>query len=329
MTTINPLHFRSELGATEAKELFKNSVKNIEIAISSFCNRRCTYCPNSLHDRRSKHIYMNDELFDQLMYELAEIEYDGRIALHRYNEPLANPEYALKRIWQIRAMIPKAEIWIYSNGDYLTPKLINALEKSGISQLLVTSHALPKDQQFETIQGRMHARLKKIGLPYQDHGLSQDRSEHWISVQTNSQMQHQWRAINFKAHDSEGHLKMSDRGESLNIQTTFIRSSPCLIPFTEMQIEYDGSVWPCCNVHSDVPEHQAYLMGKISPSDSLFSVYTNKTFVQWRKSLFDFGEKEKPCKTCNFIPGSLPIEAKEQVQKIRQEFGLNPQQQQI
>jgi radical SAM protein with 4Fe4S-binding SPASM domain len=325
MTTINinPLHFIYPVPLDEAQQLFKDTVQNIEIAISSFCNRKCTYCPNSLYDRHSKREYMADSLFDALLKQLSEINYKGRIALHRYNEPLADPDYALKRISQIKNALPNSQIWIYTNGDYLTPSLIEKLEKSGVHQLLVTSHALPKDKEFNIVRNRMLSRLKKLKLSFLDHELSSDKTENWVTINSNEKMQHSWRAINFYSNDSLGNLKMSDRGESLNVNNEYSRNSPCVIPFTEMQIEWDGTILPCCNIHSDVPEHQSYVLGKFTENTNIFSIYTNQSFVKWRKTLFDFGPKEKPCKTCNFDSGSLPQEMIPTVKHIRQSFGLD------
>lgn len=36
------------------KNIFKENVKLVEIGISSFCNRKCWFCPNSIVDRFSK-----------------------------------------------------------------------------------------------------------------------------------------------------------------------------------------------------------------------------------------------------------------------------------
>jgi molybdenum cofactor biosynthesis enzyme MoaA len=60
-------HFRPLLDPAEAETLFKQAVKTIEISISSYCNRRCPYCPNAIVDRISQKHLMSDGLFLNVM----------------------------------------------------------------------------------------------------------------------------------------------------------------------------------------------------------------------------------------------------------------------
>ncbi|WGE31004.1 radical SAM protein (plasmid) [Edwardsiella tarda] len=138
-------HFERELPLESAMQLFKNSVNNIEIEISSYCNRQCTYCPNARYDRKTK-AYMSDALFDSIIQQLSLIDYQGRIAFHRYNEPLADFQYLLRRIAQTKSKLPRCELTIYTNGDYLTKqKTISALENSGVDVVIATSHFITND----------------------------------------------------------------------------------------------------------------------------------------------------------------------------------------
>ncbi|MBV8634134.1 MAG: radical SAM protein, partial [Burkholderiaceae bacterium] len=124
-------HFIPNLDPLMAASVFKRSVHNIEMALSSYCNRRCPYCPDSIVDRISKKYYMSDELFINIMTQLRSINYSGVLAFHRYNEPLADKAYALARMSSARTFLPNAVFRIFTNGDYLTADYIRELVAIG------------------------------------------------------------------------------------------------------------------------------------------------------------------------------------------------------
>ena len=67
-------------------ELFKKFVFLVNLELSTYCNRKCDYCPVSLYPREQE--YMSEELFKKIIGELKDISYSGGIVLNFYNEPL-------------------------------------------------------------------------------------------------------------------------------------------------------------------------------------------------------------------------------------------------
>ena len=113
----SPLHFAPD--PARKRDLFKASVSNVEIEVSAFCNRACWFCPNAVVDRRGAKNIMSDETYSQIMSDLESIDYDGTVAFHRYNEPLADRPYILRRIAECARRLPRANPKIFTNGDYL------------------------------------------------------------------------------------------------------------------------------------------------------------------------------------------------------------------
>lgn len=115
--------------------------RSIEIETNTSCNRRCSYCPNSIYDRGliENEKLMPTELFHKIIDELAEIGYNGRICPVFYGEPLLD-----KRIVgfmrYIRHKLPKSWIEIYTNGDFLTHKKYSQLLEAGVNRFVVTQH---------------------------------------------------------------------------------------------------------------------------------------------------------------------------------------------
>ena len=57
----------------------KNSFKEIEVETISFCNRKCSYCPNVTVDRfdTSGSVLMKEDVLDKIFEQLRSIKFNG------------------------------------------------------------------------------------------------------------------------------------------------------------------------------------------------------------------------------------------------------------
>jgi len=120
------------------KEYFPSA---IEIETNTSCNRRCIHCPNSIYDRGliENEQLMPTALFNKIIDELSEIEYDGKISPVFYGEPLLDRRIGdLMRY--VRKKLPEAKILIYTNGDFLTYGKYSELVEAGVDEFLATQH---------------------------------------------------------------------------------------------------------------------------------------------------------------------------------------------
>lgn len=115
----------------DMQALFVQTVTNIEIEIGSYCNRRCGFCPNSFIDRISERRLMDDALFDGIILQLGAMGWRGTIRFHRYNEPLADRDYLLRRLDTCHALAPCASVLLQTNGDYLDRSYLEAIYDAG------------------------------------------------------------------------------------------------------------------------------------------------------------------------------------------------------
>ncbi len=113
----------------------------VEIDINTSCNRRCSYCPNSIYDRGliENEKLMSTELFYKIIDELSEIEYNGRISPVFYGEPLLDKRI-VELMRYVRNRLPKSRIVMFTNGDYLTPAKYFELQKVGVDEFIITQH---------------------------------------------------------------------------------------------------------------------------------------------------------------------------------------------
>jgi hypothetical protein len=67
-------------------------ILHLDIETTTYCNRRCSYCPNSVFERslrKNEHL-MAPALFRKIVDELADISFKGSLSPHLYGEPLTD-----------------------------------------------------------------------------------------------------------------------------------------------------------------------------------------------------------------------------------------------
>ncbi len=316
----NSLHFAAD--HPHKRELFKASVANVEIEVSEFCNRACSFCPNAFLDRRKLRGQMTDALYGAIMGDLESIEYAGRICFHRYNEPLADREYILRRIAECSRRLPRAHSKIYTNGDYLTADYIEALREAGLREMMATVY-LGDEQKYDPdlMAERFRARLAALGLPYQM--MVEEPDYRLARIECGPGLGVFYRGKNFeKPIGDDGKIQSWDRGGSVEGLSTYQRRSPCLVVFNEMHVEMDGTVVPCCNIRTDNPEHRAYKIGRIGEDGSVFDVWCNAAMAEWRRRLLSFGPKEPPCQSCSFAVVKETPAVVAQFENVARQLGL-------
>ena len=94
------------------------NIKLIEIELFSFCNRECSFCPNSFIDRHTNNKLLDVEVFKKIINELAKFNYSNYISFSRYNEPLSHRDILEDRIKYVRKVLPDTKLVMNTNGDY-------------------------------------------------------------------------------------------------------------------------------------------------------------------------------------------------------------------
>ena len=283
-------HFKHVNNEEEAQKLFKASVKMVEIETFSYCNRRCWFCPNAQIDRFSKNIQMDEALYLRILNTLAQVNYNQVISFSRYNEPLAD-RVILKRLEQARAILPKAKLHTNTNGDFLTADYIQDLYQHGLNSLKIQVY-LSKDEPYNDAEvlTKLKKKAELLGFPYQIVGCKNGlRHEAKIIYQD----------MNISIYSRNFNLDGCSRGDLVDVRRAFRRTSPCLSPFRDLYIDYNGKAMPCCNLRSDAPEHQDFIVGDLN-QQSLFQIYAAGPLVEWRRRLIGFGPKKNPCSNCGF-----------------------------
>jgi MoaA/NifB/PqqE/SkfB family radical SAM enzyme len=264
-------------------------VKRVELEVNTFCNRKCFFCANAFLDRYSTKEPMSWETYRLILSELKKIDYQEDLVFARYSEPLASPRL-LEYLALARQELPSATLYILSNGDYLTREYLKALSDAGLNRLNVSLYPNMHNWTPEESRSAIETFSKKLKLEITPQRENHD-SFHFGAKFEGIE-------IIIKASNllKVGH----DRAGSLPELTPpdFVRTSPCFMPVSTVNIDHNGKVLLCCNTRSDDPNHQDFIFGDLKKEDDLYHSFFNSKFLEWRKTLLSGKAKPYPCTGC-------------------------------
>ena len=129
---------------------------NIAIEISTYCQLRCSICPNSIHSRGLKEnkVEMHIDVISKILTDLK--GFRGNISYARFNEPLTDNR--LDTIIRLtKKLLPKSKVFINTNGLLLTEKRYDELVEAGVDEILATDYVGNKP--MKRIKGVTHRYL--------------------------------------------------------------------------------------------------------------------------------------------------------------------------
>ncbi|MFH1442215.1 MAG: radical SAM/SPASM domain-containing protein [Candidatus Omnitrophota bacterium] len=313
--SVEKTHFNQEgLSREEKKAFFKKQLKNIEIETHAFCNRTCSFCPNSQINRLNKNQIMPVPVFNKIISELELIDYRNVLKLHRYNEPLAL-DIIFDRISYARRQLPHANIGIHSNGDYVTKEMLLRLEEDGLNFLQLSLYIDfngAKEEQFYRAKEYCEDYLKKRNLKGQIISADGRLIRYIIPMQK----------MYVSMFVANADVQWVDRGGVVKKYSNQDRISPCEGPFNGMFIDWTGDVLPCCNLRGDIALHKEYILGNAAES-TLQEIFYSKIANALRRELIEFKEKTNVCKTCQYGIFHLILMAKLILNKKLKEIGIS------
>lgn len=285
-------HFEEDLTLEQRRTLFAKSVNFIEIETHSYCNRVCWFCPNSVIDRRTTRHYLPEAAFLRILADLRSIDYRRRFYFSHYNEPFGD-SIIFERLAQTRQALPRAHLRIHSNGDFLCSKTIDRAIRLGMNELQIGAY-LPNEVAWtpDVAERRLRKITDRLEL------RRRQRRETPGERITYECGRKRVRIVVFcPNYTQEGICRGGVVGGVPT--TTGARMSPCLYAVTDLYVEYNGHVMPCCNLRSDVEAHRPFSLGQIDETPgSIFTVWGSPAAARWRRSMAVYGPKAGPCRTC-------------------------------
>lgn len=136
------------------------------IEVSSRCNLSCVYCPNGSKVMKRPRLDMSEDVFVHALHWLAFFGARGtqvnEVHFSGIGESLLHPRLA-EYLEAARALLPKLEILLSTNGLLLTDELAARLAPSG-AQLMISLHAPVRAAEAIAI-GRRHGIVRHAAQP--------------------------------------------------------------------------------------------------------------------------------------------------------------------
>jgi hypothetical protein len=93
----------------------------------------------------------------------------------------------------------------------------------------------------------------------------------------------------------------TNRGD-IDVSGEYKRISPCMVPMSNVYVDYNGTVMVCCNLRSDHEGHENAILGHLTNNpDDIFSIFVSEKAVAWRNSLFSLEAKTDLCADCSYF----------------------------
>lgn len=258
---------------TPLKEIIRTSVDrlykdvplfdHIEIETINRCNGICSFCPiNAKVDPRKKQT-MTVELFEKIINELADLEYNGRIALFSNNEPMLD-DRIIDMYKYCRSKLPDAWLFMFTNGTLLTlekcKKLLPLLDELIIDNYSQDLKLIPNSQEIVKYCEENKSLCDKVTIVLRkpDEILSS------------------------RGGDAPNRKEMISYGDAT-----------CVLPFRQMIVRPDGKVSLCCN-----DPLGKNTLGDLA-SESLTEVWYGEKFQKVREALYIGRDHWKHCTYCD------------------------------
>jgi len=183
------------------------------IEVTTHCNRRCSYCPQSVDATAVS--FIKPAMLVTICDRLAELKWRGPVDFHFFNEPLLDRGLEHK-IGVLKSIVPKCLPRVLTNGDMLNDDRAKSLMNCGVFAILVSQH--------EGCTERWKERMAALAAKYPTVVHVTDVSQ----------------------------LELSNRGGMVNAgpktEVARIRRDGCRAPSRCMHISIDGDyVWCCCD----------------------------------------------------------------------------------
>ncbi len=241
----------------------------ISIETINRCNSTCSFCPANRNQDKRPFAKMDQELFEKIICELEDIQYDGYLNLYVNNEPFMD-----NRIeeWYkyAKTHLPNAHMLLYTNGTLLTLERFLKISPY-IDKMIINNYST---------ELKVHDNITKIIR------FIRENEEFWekdITVQI--------RYID--------EILTNRAGSAPNKAVHKKTDAVCIMPFTDFTIFPNGTVGLCCN---DALEQTN--LGNVR-KEKLIDLWRTKRYSQIRKIVGQNREGYPFCQGCDFIDAGI------------------------
>ena len=266
-------------------------LRYVEVETARYCNRTCPWCPNGQTGARRTQQLLSWPLLVKVTAELGDARFAGFVALHNYNEPLANPRLHAE-LDLLHTAAPQARPAIYTNGDLLKHDGLERLLAAGVKYVRVTRY--PHRADVPPTEEALRWWLRQAGLaecfPWAFGVVRQGLAARWRDEASGVLVEVIRPSI----------ASYNDRGGTALVPVQpQPRTEPCQMTGTSLSVDYRGMVKMCCNVIPDsAPDHRRYVVGSVAGA-TLAELWNSPVMAAWRArhAVADWSDSPA-CRSC-------------------------------
>jgi MoaA/NifB/PqqE/SkfB family radical SAM enzyme len=268
-----------------SKEVPMPNVVNIETI--NRCNSTCAFCTANVHAECRPLAKIDDDLYKNIIDQLADWGYKGHLTLYGNNEPLLDTRI-IEFHKYCREKLPEAFLFMSTNGLILTIDKVKEVAPY-VDQLIINNYCMDM---------KLHKNVEEI------YEYAKSHPEEFKDVEILIQMRYMEAVLTNRA------------GSAPNKKNeTKIITETCLMPFTDVFIFPDGRMGICCCDNFEVT-NMADL--KTVP---IKEAWNSDAYKQLREKIKDGRQNWPFCKYCDFIDAGLRMDAVADILAGRQMHG--------
>ena len=251
------------------------------------CNSTCAFCTANKNAEKRPYCRMEDELFYNIIDQLADWGYKGHLTLYGNNEPWLDTRIVEFHKY-CREKLPDSFIFMSTNGLLLDIDKVKAIVPY-VDQLIINNYCMDM---------KLHDNVKKI------YDYVKDHPEEFGDVDILIQMRYMEAVLTNRAGSAPN--KKND---------VKVIKETCLMPFTDMFIFPDGRMGICCCDNFEVTTLAD--LTKIPLKDA----WNTPEYTEVREKIKDGRQNWPFCKFCDFIDAGLRMDAVDDVLAGREMHG--------
>jgi organic radical activating enzyme len=270
-----------------AKETPHPNVINIETI--NRCNSTCEFCTANRNAEKRPFQKIDDQLFYNIIDQLADWGYKGHLTLYGNNEPLLDTRI-IEFHKYAREKLPDAFIFMSTNGLILDVEKLDKV-KPYINQLIINNYSL---------EMKLHDSIQKV----YDHIKANPEEYKDLDVQI--QIRYIKEVLTNRA------------GSAPNKQSNGkIIKETCLMPFTDMWIMPNGKLGVCCCDNFEVTDLAD--LNKVTVKEG----WESAKYQGLRKAIASGRQNYPFCKYCDFIDAGFRMQVVKAILKDGEEAAHN------
>ena len=249
-----------------------NLFKAIFIELRSKCNSTCTFCPVSIGNDIRDDITMDYELYKNIINQLVDLKFPGRIAFFNNSEPLITKDL-FKYLKYATTNLNNDNIFhVCTNGIALSNKIGELLIESGINRITINVYT---DDLTKSLPEKI--------LNFQEKVIKYNEKHNYIKLSI------QKRYIKQVLCNKSGDAPNKPEATSMEFRNF------CLQVFTRLVIDPNGIIGLCC-----MDAFMKKTFGNIRQSP-IIDIWNCSELQHYRNELLEGNRNElEVCKDCDY-----------------------------